>query len=244
MIKFSKHVTKNPVILVCRTGRSDRLSVLRLAEGEPVCRQAGPTPPVRRLAGFCPNVLRALRQDATPLAETDFNRRKKMVKHSKFAIFGFMTTLIISGCATFKATLYDQSKLKTVTSWNIDFSYEAGELEEKVTNGKEAEVKVTKAGHLPRDLQLRDDIFFHLKDKYHIPVVKDVNSASGFIRIHPVHFYLGGFKSLDVTIYDRENNLIARVRVKNGDRSTTFKKDDEFAEYCADAIAKSMLAQQ
>lgn len=154
-----------------------------------------------------------------------------------------MTALIISGCATFKTTLYDQSKLKTITSWHIDFSYEAGEIEEKVISGRKSEVKVTKSGHLPQDLQLRDDIFFHLKDKYRIPVVKDVNSASGFIRIHPVHFYFGGFKSLDVTIYDRENNLVARIRVKNGDRPATFKEDDEFAEYCADAIAKLILQQ-
>ncbi|UCG92478.1 MAG: hypothetical protein JSV97_01850 [candidate division WOR-3 bacterium] len=164
-----------------------------------------------------------------------------MTKYSKPNVWRFMIVLIIAGCATFKTTLYDQSKLKAVTSWHIDFSYETGEIEEKVTSEKEAEVKVITTGHSPRDLQLRDDIFFHLKDKYRIPVVKDVNVASGFISIHPVHFYLGGFKSLDVTFYDRENNLIARIRVKNGDRRATFKEDDEFAEYCADAIAGLIL---
>lgn len=166
-----------------------------------------------------------------------------MVKSCKIIFLLVIILFLNSGCATHNVTLYDQSKLNTVTVWHIDFSYEAGEIEQKVTSKGETEAKVVKTGHSPRDLQLRDDIFFHLKDKYHISVVKDVNSASGLIRIHPVHFYYGGFKSLDVTIYDQKNNLLARVRIKNGDRPATFKEDDEFAEYCADAIAKLIKGQ-
>lgn len=162
----------------------------------------------------------------------------------KFFDFSFLNLIIIlmlSWCATYKITLYDQTKLARITKWYLEFTYEAVEIEQKISSGGETEAKVTKLGQFPRDLQLRDDILFHLRDKYHIPIAKDVNAAYGFIRIHPVHFYAGGFKSLDITLYDRENNLVARIKIKNGNRNATFKDDDEFAEYCAKAIAESIL---
>jgi len=162
-------------------------------------------------------------------------------KFIKFFLLNLMLILILIGCgATYKITIYDQFKLQRITSWYVEFTYEAGEIEQKISSAGEMEAKVTKTGELSSDLQLKDDIFFLLKDEYNISVVRDKNYAAGFIKIHPVHFYRG-FKSLDVTIYDPENNLIARIKINNGTRNATFKDDDEFAEYCAKAIARVIL---
>jgi hypothetical protein len=76
-----------------------------------------------------------------------------------------------------------------------------------------------------------------LQDKHGIKLVKEPASSVGIISIHPVHFYSGRFKSLDVTLVASTRETMARIRIKNGDRNATAKDDDIFAAYCADAIA-------
>jgi hypothetical protein len=169
-------------------------------------------------------------------------RRKAFVY--KFLLLDLIIVLTLNWCAiytTYKTAVYDRSKLLSIANWYIDFAYEAGEFEQKISGSGETEASIKKVGQFPRDLQLRDDIFFYLKDKYQISVVRDTNKATGFIKIHPVHFLYGGFKSLDVTIYDSENNLIARIKIKN---SNSWMGDEEFAEYCAKAIAKTILTSE
>ena len=147
-------------------------------------------------------------------------------------------SVFLAGCASTSSTFYNKETIAQIKSWEIIFAYESGEVEQTVSNQGESTARVMKTGQPPSDLQLRDDIFFHLKDKFNLPVTQDATQADGQIRIHAVHFGGSGFKSLDVSLYDKKNQLLARVRVKNGDRNATFKDDDEFSEYAGDAIAE------
>lgn len=140
-------------------------------------------------------------------------------------------------CASVKPTVYEPQKIKEIKSWKIDFKYEPGEIERKMEDEGRSEIKVTTGGHTSRDLQLKDDITFFLQDNFKINIDKTGNSAAGQILINPVHFYSGGFKSVDIILEDSKGLSLARVRVQNGDRNITFKDDYDFAEYVADAIS-------
>lgn len=144
--------------------------------------------------------------------------------------------VLATGCADVRVTLYKPEAIDAVKRWHVDFTYEAGRYEEVVGTERGHEQKVVKEGHPPVDLQLRDDIFFRLRDRHVVQTVKDKAEADGLVRIHPVHFVYGGFKSLDVTLLDKAEEILARIRIQNGDRNATFKDNDEFAEYCADAV--------
>lgn len=147
---------------------------------------------------------------------------------------------LLGGCASVNKTLYKPDQLRGIQAWAVVFAYEPGRLETRREASGEAGVKVVAEGRDPRDLQLRDDIMFRLQDKHGLTVTKDADGPVGQIRIHPVHFYSGGFKSLDVTLSSPSGDTLARIRVKNGDRNATFKEDDEFADYAADAIAAAI----
>ena len=146
--------------------------------------------------------------------------------------------VFLFGCASTSSSFYNKQAIAEVKTWEIVFAYESGEVEQTISSQGESSARMMKSGNPASDLQLRDDIFFHLKDKLNAPVTKDTKQADGQIRLHAVHFGGGGFKSLDVSLYDKTNQLLARVRIKNGDRNATFKDDDDFAEYAGDAIAE------
>jgi len=140
------------------------------------------------------------------------------------------------GCSSVKVSLYDSAAIDVVTQWHVDFSYEAGRYEEIVGSDRGQEQKVVKEGHAPVDLQLRDDIFFRLRDEHDVQTVKDEAKADGLVRINPVHFAFGAFKSLDVTLLNMSQKILARVRIQNGDRDATLRDNEEFAEFAADAV--------
>ncbi len=71
-------------------------------------------------------------------------------------------------------------------------------------------------------------------------MTKAASETSGRIKIHPIHFYRGGFKLLTVTLVDKQGETLARLKIKNGDRNATFKDDDDFARYAAKAIADAI----
>lgn len=151
-----------------------------------------------------------------------------------------LSLLIISfGCgASVKPTVYESQKIKEIKMWKIDFKYEPGEIERKIENDVNKEVKITTGGRTSRDLQLKDDINYFLKDNYEINLDKTGNLAEGKILLNPVYSYSGHFKSVDVSFEDNNGSTLARVRVQNGDRNLTIKDDYDFAEYVADAIAE------
>ena len=153
-------------------------------------------------------------------------------------IFIFLSIFIFIGCASVKPTVYEPQKIKEIKNWKLDFKYEPGEVERKIEDDGSKEVKVTTGGRTSRDLRLKDDIGSFLTDNHNINLDKSNNHSDGSILINPVHFYSGGFKSVDVNIEDKNGLALARIRVQNGDRNVTFKDDYDFAEYVADAIAE------
>lgn len=159
------------------------------------------------------------------------------MKTINYFILILLSMVIFVSCASVKPTVYEPQKIKEIKNWKLDFKYEPGEVERKIEDDGSKEIKVTTGGRTPRDLQLKDDIGFFLKDNHTINLDKSNSSADGSILINPVHFYSGGFKSVDVNIEDKNGLALARIRVQNGDRNATFKDDYDFAEYVANAIA-------
>ena len=147
---------------------------------------------------------------------------------------------LLSGCASVDTKVYDPARLSTVDTWALEFTYEAGSVERLQKSSGDAELKVVSEGHTPRDLQLRDDLYYILKDEYGIALTKATAESSGRIQIHPIHFYSGGFKLLTVTLVDGQGETLARLKIENGDRNATFKDDDDFATYAARAIADAI----
>jgi outer membrane lipoprotein-sorting protein len=151
-----------------------------------------------------------------------------------------VSLLLLSACASVNTKLYDPAGLKAVDAWVLEFAYEAGSVEHLSKSSGDSELKVISEGHLPRDLQLRDDLYYTLKDEYAIKLTKTATEASGRIQIHPIHFYRGGFKLLTVTLVDKQGETLVRLKIKNGDRNATFKDSDEFTGYAAKAIADAI----
>lgn len=161
-----------------------------------------------------------------------------MMNRSVFTCVVAALLLGCGGCATLKPSLYNRGAIAAVNNWHVDFTYEAGRFEETVGTQHGEETKVVKEGHPPVDLQLRDDIFFHLRDKYAIRTVRKKGDADGFIRLHPLHFRYGSYKSLDVMLQSPSEEILGRIRIENGDRNATIKDNVRFAKYSADAIGK------
>jgi hypothetical protein len=91
------------------------------------------------------------------------------------------------------------------------------------------------------DVQLLDAIAGNLVNKHQIHIVKKPNSTSGYIRIGSVCRW-EQYVSVDINIYGPEQNLLAKVEIKNGE-DFLVKNDEEFAEYCAEIIAGIVLSE-
>lgn len=152
--------------------------------------------------------------------------------------------VVLTSCASAKQTVYNQEILQTISEWHLDFSYEPGRIEQKTESSGSAELKMVTEGRSSSDLQLLEDIFYCLQDKYGIKLTKTSNSSAGEIRIHPVKFGYGGFKSLDIRLNSAQGEAIGRVKINNGDRNATFKGDESFAIYSAEAIADMIKMQK
>ena len=124
--------------------------------------------------------------------------------------------------------------------WTVDFLYEPGRTEQTLSREKGAETRVITEGRPRRDLKLRDDIAFALKDQHKIDASRTKRQGAGEIRLLPVDFRFGGFASLDVEISLPSGEVVGRVQIKNGDRNATFKDDDDFAEYAVNAIVGAL----
>lgn len=145
------------------------------------------------------------------------------------------------GCSNAKVSMYHPDQVAAVKVWHVDFTYEAGRYEETVGTESGQESRVVKEGHPPVDLQLRDDIFFRLRDEYGLKTTRRQDQADGLLRLHPLHAGIAGFKSLDVTLLNTADEILARIRINNGDRKATFKENQEFAETSADTIGHVIL---
>jgi hypothetical protein len=176
-------------------------------------------------------------------ARTGTFAKEVQMKMLQKLLLNVVTLLGISsifGCASVAPKIYEADKLRSIKSWQLEFAYESGEIEELKKSSGDAEIKVVNKGQSPRDLQLRDDIFYTLKDEYSISLVKEAGESTGKITIHPIHFYSGGFKLLTVTFLDTAGDTLARMKITNGDQQVTFMDDDGFARYVAKAIAQTL----
>jgi len=161
-----------------------------------------------------------------------------MQRSSFFLLIGM--TALLSACASVNSKIYSETEILQISSWVVDFAYESGSVETIKKTTSDGELKVVRSGQLHSDLELRDDLFFMLKDDYSIPITKQPIETSGKILIHPIHFRSGGFKSLTVTLVNNKGDVLARLKIKNGDRKATYKDEEDFSEYSANAIAQAI----
>jgi len=113
---------------------------------------------------------------------------------------------------------------------------------EKALDSEEVgEIKSRKSVLLRCDVQLLNAIAGNLVNKHQINIVKKPNSTSGYIRIDSVCRW-EQHVSVNINIYGVEQNLLAKVEVKNGE-DFLVKNDEEFAEYCAEIIAGIVLSE-
>ncbi len=152
----------------------------------------------------------------------------------------YFIPLAASGCATFKVSMYDADEIDAVDTWHIDFADEPGRYEQTFGTKQGQETTIVKEGYPPVDLQLRDDLFFTIRDNYRIMVARNRQDADGLILLRPLHFMRGGYKSLHIFLADEDGEILARIRVNNGNHRPIIKDNEKFAEFCGDAVVKVM----
>jgi len=161
-----------------------------------------------------------------------------MIAHRIDVVLAAALVTLAGGCATFKVNMYDADEIDVIETWHIEFSSEPGEYQQAIGTRRGAATTITKKGYPPVDLQLRDDLFFALRDSYATTLVSNAEEAEGFIRLLPLHFTSGGYKSLQLLLTDIDREVLARIRVKNGNSSPIIKDNEKFAEFCSDALVK------
>ena len=160
---------------------------------------------------------------------------------SKIYLIGFLFILLVFSCSRHSITSRDHDKIKTIESWYLSLMDEMAVFERALDSEEAGKAKSRKSVLLKCDVQLLDTIAYHLTTKHKVNLVKKPNSTSGYIRADAVCRW-EEYLSLDINIYDPEQNLLVEVEVKNG-KDMFVKNDKEFAEYCAAVIAKIVLNQ-
>ena len=145
-------------------------------------------------------------------------------------------SLLFLGCASTEATFYDRERVSRIKSWEIVYSSElAGD--EPTTWAQDRTVSATRNRTPQSNLHLADAMFFRLKERFNVHMVRESGLAEGQIRLHSVNFTNGGCKVLNVSIYDQNNQLLARTRIYPDFRKTNFSYTDSFPEDAAATIA-------
>lgn len=157
------------------------------------------------------------------------------------SLTGLICALLVLSCSSHEISTRQHDKIKTIESWHVCLTGEMEEFEKALDSEEVGKTKSRKSVILKCDVQLLDSIDFHLANKHDIKIVKKPNFTSGFIRLDAVCRW-GQYVSVDISIYDPEQNLLAKVEIKNGE-DIFVKNEEEFAEYCADIIAGTILGQ-
>ncbi len=145
---------------------------------------------------------------------------------------------LLGGCATVKVSMYQAEEIDSVDTWYIDFADDPGRYEQTIGKRTGEEIRVVNEGYPPVDLQLRDDLFFAIRDSYQFTVTRLREDADGFILLRPLHFTRGGYKVLHLFLADEDGEYLARIRVKNGGSSPIITDSEKFAELCGKAVVK------
>lgn len=144
-------------------------------------------------------------------------------------------SLLYLDCASTEATFYDKERLTQIKSWEIVYSSEvAGD--EPTHWAQDRTVSAGRNRTPQSSLHLADGIFFRLKERFNVRMIRETGLAEGQIRLHAVNFINGGCKVLNVSIYDQNNQLLARTRIYPDFRKTNFSYADSFPEDAATTI--------
>lgn len=154
---------------------------------------------------------------------------------------GLISTLLLISCSSHEISTREHNKIKTIEKWYLCLTGEMETFEKALDSEEVGEIKSRKSVLLRCDVQLLDAIAGNLVNKHQIHIVKKPNSTSGYIRIGSVCRW-EQYVSVDINIYGPEQNLLAKVEIKNGE-DFLVKNDEEFAEYCAEIIAGIVLSE-
>ena len=157
------------------------------------------------------------------------------------SLSGLLFTVLVLSCSSHEISIREHSKIKKIENWYLCLTGEMETFEKALDSEEVGEIKSRKSVLLKCNVQLLDDITNNLVTKHQIKTVKKPNSSSGYIRIDSVCRW-EQYVSADISIYGLKQNLLATVEVKNGE-DFFVKNDEEFAEYCAQIIAKIILNQ-
>jgi len=152
-----------------------------------------------------------------------------------------LCAFLFLGCSSHEISTREHDKIKTIESWYLCLTDEMQEFEKALDSEEVGKIKSRKSVMLKCDVQLLDSIAYNLARKHEIKIVKKPNSTSGTIRLDAMCRW-EQYVSVDISIYEPEQNLLAEVEIKNG-QDIFVKNDKEFAQYCANVIAKIILSQ-
>jgi len=149
---------------------------------------------------------------------------------------------VFLSCSSHEISIREKNKIQEIENWYLCLTEEMETFEKALDSEEVGEIKSRKSVLLKCNVQLLDDITDNLVTKHQIKIVKKPNSTSGYIRIDSVCRW-EQYVSADISIYGIKQNLLATVEVNNGE-DFFVKNDEEFAEYCAQIIAKIILNQR
>ena len=165
----------------------------------------------------------------------------EMTSYSRIVLTGFISVLLIVGCASHEISEFNPDTIKTITGWHLCLTDEMATYEKALDREESGKTKSKKSVLLRCDVKLRDDIALYLTTKHKINLVEELRPTIGLIRAD-AECRWEHYVTLDIVIYDWQHNRLAKIEVTNGE-DVLVKDDEKFAEYCADVIAKVISSQ-
>jgi hypothetical protein len=160
----------------------------------------------------------------------------EMRSYRKLVFTGFVSVLLVLGCASHEISEFNPHTIKTITGWHLCLTDEMATYEKALDREGSGKTKSKKSVLLKCDVKLRDDIAFYLTTKHKINLVEELKPTIGVIRAD-AECRWEHYVTLDIMIFDWKHNRLAKIEVINGE-DVMLKDDEQFAEYCADVIAK------
>jgi hypothetical protein len=160
----------------------------------------------------------------------------EMRSYRKLVFTGFVSVLLVLGCASHEISEFNPHTIKTITGWHLCLTDEMATYEKALDREGSGKTKSKKSVLLKCDVKLRDDIAFYLTTKHKINLVEELKPTIGVIRAD-AECRWEHYVTLNIMIFDWKHNRLAKIEVTNGE-DVMLKDDEQFAEYCADVIAK------
>jgi hypothetical protein len=157
----------------------------------------------------------------------------------------FIYSLFITGCASVKTAQYNPGAFSQIKNWTVELAYTSGSVSNTLKNSETIETQVVQSGNTSRELSLREDLYYYLKDECGILVSEKTSATTGKILVS-IDGYLGsnGYSGVTVRLTDSKGEVLSRLKIKNGDRNATFMENERFISYAANAIADEINSQK